>query len=64
MVDDWMIREIMTSGETLEVVAANLIRAANANGGADNITVIALAILAEDPDALGDPTVQPTQPGY
>jgi len=29
LVDDWMIREIMTSGESLEAVAENLIRAAN-----------------------------------
>jgi serine/threonine protein phosphatase PrpC len=35
-----MIREIMTSGDALEVVAENLIRAANNNGGTDNITVV------------------------
>ena len=40
LVDDWMIREIMTSGESLEAVAENLIRAANNNGGTDNITVV------------------------
>ncbi len=40
LVDDWMIREIMTSGDSLEVVAENLIRAANNNGGTDNITVV------------------------
>jgi serine/threonine protein phosphatase PrpC len=40
LVDDWMIREIMTSGESLEVIAENLIRAANNNGGTDNITVV------------------------
>ena len=40
LVDDWMIREIMTSGDSLEVVADNLIRAANNNGGTDNITVV------------------------
>jgi protein phosphatase len=40
LVDDWMIREIMTSGDALEVVAENLIRAANNNGGTDNITVV------------------------
>ncbi|MGE0546799.1 MAG: PP2C family serine/threonine-protein phosphatase [Kofleriaceae bacterium] len=40
LVDDWMIREIMTSGEPLEVVADNLVRAANNNGGSDNITVV------------------------
>lgn len=40
LVDDWMLREIMTSGDALEVVAENLIRAANNNGGTDNITVV------------------------
>jgi serine/threonine protein phosphatase PrpC len=40
LVDDWMIREIMTSGESLEATAENLIRAANNNGGTDNITVV------------------------
>jgi serine/threonine protein phosphatase PrpC len=40
LVDDWMIREIMTSGDSLETVAENLIRAANNNGGTDNITVV------------------------
>jgi serine/threonine protein phosphatase PrpC len=40
LVDDWMVREIMTSGDSLEVVADNLIRAANNNGGTDNITVV------------------------
>ncbi len=40
LVDDWMIREIMTSGDPLDVVAENLIRAANNNGGTDNITVV------------------------
>ena len=40
LVDDWMIREIMTSGDALEIVAENLIRAANNNGGTDNITVV------------------------
>jgi protein phosphatase len=40
LVDDWMIREIMTSGDSLDIVADNLIRAANNNGGTDNITVV------------------------
>jgi serine/threonine protein phosphatase PrpC len=35
-----MIREIMTAGDPLEVTADNLIRAANNNGGSDNITVV------------------------
>jgi serine/threonine protein phosphatase PrpC len=30
----------MTSGDSLGVVAENLIRAANNNGGTDNITVV------------------------
>src|SRR4029453_17829010 len=34
LVDDWMIREIMTSGDSLEVGAENN------NGGTDNITVV------------------------
>jgi protein phosphatase len=40
LVDDWMVREILTSGESLEHMAENLIRAANNNGGTDNITVV------------------------
>lgn len=48
LVADWMIREIMTSGESLEVVADNLIRSANANGGTDNITVIVVSAFDEN----------------
>jgi len=44
LVEDWMIQEIMTSGESLDAMAANMIRAANANGGSDNITVILLRV--------------------
>ncbi len=40
LVDDWMVREIMTAGDPLEVTAENLVRAANNNGGSDNITVV------------------------
>lgn len=40
LVDDWMIREILTAGDPLDVVADNLVRAANNNGGTDNITVV------------------------
>ena len=47
LVEDWMIREIMTSGDSLEVVADNLIRAANNNGGTDNITVILIHVSAD-----------------
>jgi serine/threonine protein phosphatase PrpC len=51
LVEDWMIREIMTSGEPLEVMGENLVRAANMNGGTDNITVLLIAVHA-DPDAI------------
>jgi len=44
LVDDWMIREIITSGDPLDLIAENLVRAANANGGSDNITVIVLLV--------------------
>jgi serine/threonine protein phosphatase PrpC len=47
LVDDWMIREIVTSGESLEAMADNLIRAANNNGGTDNITVVLVQAFAE-----------------
>ena len=40
MIHEGGIREIMTSGDSLEVIAENLIRAANNNGGTDNITVV------------------------
>lgn len=66
MVADWMVKEIMTSGETLDEVADNLVRAANANGGADNITVVLCAIFAEEAPAprersfSGDKTI----PGF
>jgi protein phosphatase len=54
LVDDWMIKEIMTSGETLDEVADNLVRAANANGGTDNITVVLLAIFALQDESAAD----------
>jgi protein phosphatase len=47
LVEEWMIREIMTSGESLEVVADNLIRAANSSGGSDNITVVLVQAFAD-----------------
>jgi protein phosphatase len=47
LVEDWMIREIMTSGDPLEAIAANLVRAANANGGTDNITVVVVSVFDE-----------------
>lgn len=48
LVDDWMMREIMTSGESMEVVADNLVRSANANGGTDNITVVVVSVYDEN----------------
>lgn len=48
LVEDWMIREIMTSGETLDVVSENLVRAANVNGGTDNITVLLIGVHTEE----------------
>ena len=59
LVDDWMIREILTSGEPMGAMADNLVRAANANGGTDNITVIALLISQEGiEESSRAPTVQ------
>ena len=66
MVADWMVKEIMTSGETLDEVADNLVRAANANGGADNITVVLCAIFSEEtsnPAAQSFPGDK-TMPGF
>jgi protein phosphatase len=62
LVEDWMIQEIMTAGESQEVVVDNLIRAANANGGHDNITIIVLSLMAEGYDA-STPT-SATLPGF
>lgn len=58
LVADWMVKEIMTSGETLDEVADNLVRAANANGGTDNITVLLLAIFAQQNTAKGEQFVR------
>jgi protein phosphatase len=44
MADDWMVREMLTAGETLEETVATLIRAANTHGGADNISVILVRV--------------------
>lgn len=66
MVESWMIREIMTSGENLDEVADNLVRAANNNGGADNITVVCLALFADDSAPQSRPPTRsrrPTTPG-
>lgn len=64
LVEDWMIQEIMTSDETLDAMAANLIRAANANGGLDNITVILLRLSAVVSGAIDDQDPRKTLPGY
>lgn len=63
LVEDWMIQEIMTSDETLEAMAANLIRAANANGGLDNITVILVRLSAVVSGAIGESEPSKTLPG-
>jgi len=68
LVEDWMIKEIMTSGETLDQVADGLVRAANANGGTDNITVVLVAIFQQaaqpDPPRRADQKFRKTEPGY
>jgi protein phosphatase len=51
MADDWMVREMLTSGEALDGMVQTLIRAANAHGGADNVSVI--VVRAEPDDAQG-----------
>ena len=48
LVDDWMIREIMTSGDPMDAIADNLVRSANANGGTDNITVVVVSVFDEN----------------
>lgn len=45
MTDDWMVREMLTSGDDLPTTAENLVRAANAHGGADNVSVILIKTL-------------------
>ena len=47
LVADWLIREIITSGENIDQIADNLIRAANSNGGTDNITVVLIQVFAD-----------------
>ncbi len=44
MADDWMVREMLTSGDDLQTTAENLIRAANTHGGADNVSVILVKV--------------------
>ncbi len=61
LVADWMIREIMTSGDAPELVCENLIRAANGNGGSDNITAVLIA--AHDGRASGFGK-EHTRPGF
>jgi protein phosphatase len=69
LVEDWMIKEIMTSGETLDEVADGLIRAANANGGTDNITVVLIATFEQptddqEPPPRSERNFRKTEPGY
>ncbi|GAB4538460.1 MAG: Stp1/IreP family PP2C-type Ser/Thr phosphatase [Haliangiales bacterium] len=64
LVDDWMIREIMTSGDSLDVVADNLLRSANANGGTDNITVVAVSVFDENRLAAAQSGNYPAAPQY
>jgi serine/threonine protein phosphatase PrpC len=45
MTEDWMVREMLTSGDDLQTTAENLIRAANAHGGADNVSVILVKVV-------------------
>lgn len=47
MAEDWMLREILTAGESLDETVAMLIRAANNHGGADNVSVILVRAEAE-----------------
>jgi PPM family protein phosphatase len=63
LVADWMIRDIMTTGATLEEVGDTLIRAANNNGGSDNITVILVAVYGPS-RAVDADEFQYTRPGF
>lgn len=62
LVDDWMIREILTSGETLDAMGENLVRAANLNGGTDNITVVLVAVDADSSMANEVTEMEPPSP--
>ncbi len=64
LVDDWMIHQMMASGEPLEVLAENLIRAANNNGGTDNITVILVQAFADTMWAAPMPYGHPGYAAY
>jgi len=59
LVEDWMVREILTAGDSLAATAEALIRAANNNGGTDNITVVLVATYA---DPVWQPPARPTTP--
>ena len=58
MAEDWMVREMLTAGESLDETAATLIRAANNHGGADNVSVI----LARAERVLTGSAPEPPQP--
>jgi len=45
MAEDWMVREMMTSGDDMPTTVENMVRAANTHGGADNISVILVKAL-------------------
>ncbi len=63
LVDDWLIRELMTSGEPLETIAEKLIHAANNNGGTDNITVVLVQVYVDPLWLREQPAVTATLPG-
>jgi serine/threonine protein phosphatase PrpC len=64
LVDDWMIREILTAGDPLDVIAENLIRAANNNGGTDNITVVLAQAFLDTLWSVPAPQYGYQQPAY
>jgi serine/threonine protein phosphatase PrpC len=44
MVQDWILQEMLTSGDPIEQSCDALIRMANANGGADNVSVVLVQV--------------------
>jgi serine/threonine protein phosphatase PrpC len=51
MTEDWMVRDMLSAGADLETTAANLVRTANAHGGADNVSVVLVKVIADDPQS-------------